>query len=169
MPNSAAISTWSSHDFRTLGFSRVLRIVSSEMNEYRPEWILGCSDTWAGWRIDCPAVLAPGLQLMPTTILKHVCRGSVRGQSRVLDRRANADSWRRARAMLVCRRHSSCRYVSQLMCSEIRPIGNTTRAAAERHGASGRTGESKQERNHRHTSQQRVHFVQFLGFRVSGF
>jgi glycosyltransferase involved in cell wall biosynthesis len=40
---------WSSHDFFTLGVPRLLRTVESEVREFRPDWIVGCSDTWAGW------------------------------------------------------------------------------------------------------------------------
>ena len=40
---------WSSHDFFTLGVPRLLRTVESEVRGFRPDWIVGCSDTWAGW------------------------------------------------------------------------------------------------------------------------
>ncbi|MBU6198108.1 MAG: glycosyltransferase family 4 protein [Xanthomonadaceae bacterium] len=40
---------WSSHDFLKLGISRLLRTVESEVREFRPDWIIGCSDSWAGW------------------------------------------------------------------------------------------------------------------------
>lgn len=41
--------TWSSHDFFTLGVPRLLRTIESEVRGFRPDWIVGCSDTWAGW------------------------------------------------------------------------------------------------------------------------
>lgn len=41
--------TWSSHDFRTLGFRRLLRSVEDEVRAFQPDWIIGCSDAWAGW------------------------------------------------------------------------------------------------------------------------
>ena len=51
---------WSSHDFLTLGPLAVWRAMLSEARDFRPDWIIGCSDTWAGWiahrlarRIDC--------------------------------------------------------------------------------------------------------------------
>jgi glycosyltransferase involved in cell wall biosynthesis len=40
---------WSSHDFLTLGFSRLLGAVESEIRAFQPDWIIGCSDAWAGW------------------------------------------------------------------------------------------------------------------------
>ena len=52
--------TWSSHDFLTLGPLAVWRAMLAEAREFRPDWIIGCSDTWAGWiahrlarHIDC--------------------------------------------------------------------------------------------------------------------
>jgi glycosyltransferase involved in cell wall biosynthesis len=41
--------TWSSHDFRTLGLTRTLRMTESEARTFAPDWVVGCSDTWAGW------------------------------------------------------------------------------------------------------------------------
>jgi len=40
---------WSSHDFLTLGARKALRIAVSEINAFCPDWIVGCSDAWAGW------------------------------------------------------------------------------------------------------------------------
>lgn len=51
---------WSSHDFLTRGPFAVWRDVLAEARDFRPDWIIGCSDTWAGWlayrlsrRLDC--------------------------------------------------------------------------------------------------------------------
>ncbi|NGY06962.1 glycosyltransferase family 4 protein [Solimonas terrae] len=40
---------WSSHDFLTLGIPKLWRTVESEVRAFRPDWIVGCSDAWAGW------------------------------------------------------------------------------------------------------------------------
>lgn len=40
---------WSSHDVLTLGTRGLLRTLSSEANAFKPDWIIGCSDTWFGW------------------------------------------------------------------------------------------------------------------------
>lgn len=40
---------WSSHDFLTLGIPRLLQTVQAEASEFQPDWIVGCSDAWAGW------------------------------------------------------------------------------------------------------------------------
>lgn len=40
---------WSSHDVLTLGFRGLLRAVSGEADDFRPDWVIGCSDTWLGW------------------------------------------------------------------------------------------------------------------------
>lgn len=40
---------WSSHDLRTLGPHGLLRRIESEARAFRPDWIIGCSDTWYGW------------------------------------------------------------------------------------------------------------------------
>lgn len=40
---------WSSHDVLTLGLPRLLRTVETEVRAFRADWIIGCSDTWAGW------------------------------------------------------------------------------------------------------------------------
>ena len=52
--------SWSSHDFFSRGPRAVLRAMLAEAREFRPDWIVGCSDTWAGWiahrlarRLDC--------------------------------------------------------------------------------------------------------------------
>lgn len=52
--------TWSSHDFLTLGVRGLLKLVCTEVRAFQPDWIIGVSDTWAGWlanhlasRMDC--------------------------------------------------------------------------------------------------------------------
>jgi glycosyltransferase involved in cell wall biosynthesis len=40
---------WSSHDFLTLGPSKLWECLQSEAIEFRPDWVIGCSDAWAGW------------------------------------------------------------------------------------------------------------------------
>ena len=48
--------SWSSHDFLTVGAGRVLDAVSTEVRMFQPDWIIGCSDAWAGWlahRLSC--------------------------------------------------------------------------------------------------------------------
>ena len=40
---------WSSHDFLTLGMRNTLRVVAAEVAEFRPDWVIGVSDAWAGW------------------------------------------------------------------------------------------------------------------------
>ena len=40
---------WSSHDFLTLGVPHLLRTAESEVRAFHPDWIIGCSDAWAGW------------------------------------------------------------------------------------------------------------------------
>lgn len=42
-------ATWLSHDVRTLGLRRYLRQTTSEAIAFRPDWIVGASDTWYGW------------------------------------------------------------------------------------------------------------------------
>lgn len=42
-------ATWLSHDVRTLGLRRYLRQTTSEAIAFRPDWIVGVSDTWYGW------------------------------------------------------------------------------------------------------------------------
>lgn len=41
--------TWSSHDFLRLGVRRLLNILRIEVQAFQPDWIIGVSDTWAGW------------------------------------------------------------------------------------------------------------------------
>ena len=40
---------WSSHDLRTLSARGLWRAVLAEAVAFRPDWIIGCSDTWFGW------------------------------------------------------------------------------------------------------------------------
>lgn len=40
---------WSSYDVRTLGVRKYWKEVSAEAADFRPDWIIGCSDTWFGW------------------------------------------------------------------------------------------------------------------------
>lgn len=40
---------WSSHDLRTLGARGLWRAVLAEAVAFRPDWVIGCSDTWFGW------------------------------------------------------------------------------------------------------------------------
>lgn len=40
---------WSSHDLRSLGARNLWRRLSAEAVAFRPDWIIGCSDTWFGW------------------------------------------------------------------------------------------------------------------------
>lgn len=42
-------TVWSSHDFLALGINGLLKTVSAEVQAFRPDWIVGCSDAWAGW------------------------------------------------------------------------------------------------------------------------
>ena len=39
---------WSSHDLRILGVSGLTRALSREAADFRPDWIIGCSDAWYG-------------------------------------------------------------------------------------------------------------------------
>lgn len=40
---------WASHDVLTLGALGLLRTLSVEADDFRPDWVIGCSDTWFGW------------------------------------------------------------------------------------------------------------------------
>jgi glycosyltransferase involved in cell wall biosynthesis len=40
---------WSSHDFLTLGPLKLQATMTKEAAAYRPDWIFGLSDAWAGW------------------------------------------------------------------------------------------------------------------------
>lgn len=40
---------WSSHDLLSLGLSRTWQMLLSETMSFRPDWVIGCSDTWFGW------------------------------------------------------------------------------------------------------------------------
>lgn len=40
---------WSSHDLLTLGARGLWRRLSTDAAAFRPDWIIGCSDTWFGW------------------------------------------------------------------------------------------------------------------------
>lgn len=39
---------WSSRDLRILGVRGLIRTLSKEAAEFRPDWIIGCSDAWYG-------------------------------------------------------------------------------------------------------------------------
>ena len=41
--------TWSNHDLLTLGPRALFRKLSEEILAFSPNWIIGCSDAWAGW------------------------------------------------------------------------------------------------------------------------
>lgn len=41
--------TWSCHDIRTLGPMRFLRTIEDEARAFKPDWIVGVSDTQYGW------------------------------------------------------------------------------------------------------------------------
>ncbi|MHB8446860.1 MAG: glycosyltransferase family 4 protein [Rudaea sp.] len=85
---------WSSHDFLKLGISRLLGTVESEVREFRPDWIVGCSDTWAGWlahrlsrRVGCGLAIDAYDNYeayMPANLPLHwVWRSAVRGANLV--------------------------------------------------------------------------------------
>lgn len=40
---------WTSDDVRTLGPMAVVGRLQQETERWRPDWIIGCSDTWYGW------------------------------------------------------------------------------------------------------------------------
>ena len=40
---------WSGHDVLTLGGRGLLRTLSIEAVDFKPDWVIGCSDTWFGW------------------------------------------------------------------------------------------------------------------------
>ncbi len=40
---------WLSNDLSTLGTQRLLRTLSDEAQNFRPDWVIGCSDAWYGW------------------------------------------------------------------------------------------------------------------------
>lgn len=40
---------WSSHDLLALGARGLMRALSAEADAFRPDWVIGCSDTWFGW------------------------------------------------------------------------------------------------------------------------
>ena len=42
-------SFWSSHDVLTMGALGLTRTLAAEAEDFRPDWIIGCSDTWLGW------------------------------------------------------------------------------------------------------------------------
>ena len=39
---------WTSHDLRLLGVRGLIRTLSREAADFRPDWIIGCSDAWYG-------------------------------------------------------------------------------------------------------------------------
>jgi glycosyltransferase involved in cell wall biosynthesis len=40
---------WMSHDLRTLGPAGLIARLQGDAEGFRPDWVLGCSDTWYGW------------------------------------------------------------------------------------------------------------------------
>jgi glycosyltransferase involved in cell wall biosynthesis len=40
---------WSSHDLLDRGPRRLMADLTDEAEEFRPDWVIGCSDTWFGW------------------------------------------------------------------------------------------------------------------------
>jgi len=40
--------TWSSHDVRTLGPAKFLRTLHRDAADFKPDWVIGCSDIWFG-------------------------------------------------------------------------------------------------------------------------
>lgn len=40
---------WSSHDLMALGPRGLVRTLSAEVDAFRPDWVIGCSDAWFGW------------------------------------------------------------------------------------------------------------------------
>lgn len=40
---------WSSHDLLSIGVRSLWRTLETEAIAFRPDWVIGCSDTWFGW------------------------------------------------------------------------------------------------------------------------
>jgi glycosyltransferase involved in cell wall biosynthesis len=40
---------WSSHDLLDRGPRRLVADLTAEAEEFRPDWVIGCSDAWYGW------------------------------------------------------------------------------------------------------------------------
>lgn len=40
---------WTAKDFRTIGPLKLLKLLRSEVERFKPDWIVGCSDIWPAW------------------------------------------------------------------------------------------------------------------------
>lgn len=40
---------WRHHDLRTLGPAKLDRAIGAEVEDFTPDWLIGCSDAWFGW------------------------------------------------------------------------------------------------------------------------